>query len=158
MAAPLVWHVISTSVCTLKPPCSVAKLAGVRPKVTAGGATRLNLKVERCDVRRAARGEWRASLARSHLIDDKRDVVLLADFLEAAEEVGRGVKIAAFTLNRLHDHRGDVALAAPLLVDLGAHVVEAIAILLPIVVVVLVERVAIARKIGDGPVECGNID
>lgn len=93
--------------------------------------------------------------ARLDLVDDEEHVVLLGQLAQAAEEVGRGVVVAALALDGLDDdgRGGDV----PRL-DQVLDLVEAGLLDLGVLLGVLVERVLELGEGGLWPVEGGDVD
>ncbi len=91
---------------------------------------------------------------RLHLVDQKRDAVLLGNSLQILKEERTSVTIATLGLNRLHHNARHLALLHRVVVlDELLYLLQAILVLLVIVNRVLLERVAIAGKASHRPVE-----
>lgn len=93
--------------------------------------------------------------ARLDLVDDEEHVVLPGQLAQAAEEVGRGVVVAALALDGLDDDGGGGDVPR---LDQVLDLVEAGLLNLGVVLGVLVERVLEQGEGRLGPVEGGDVD
>src|SRR5688572_18152209 len=63
------------------------------------------MKIEMLEAKHLAR----APHAALHFVRDQKNSMLTSELLETRQEIGRRNDVAAFTLDRLHDDRGNFA-------------------------------------------------